>query len=157
LLLMTILLIGCGTQTPTEGVSPLPIPSGPLSLTLETDAGSYPASGGEIQITLTNHGDESVYLAICNPLHLVEADTLDEAWLVLCEIDYLGYKVEPGESLSESMPTQVEPGTYRLQATAYADCTLGEPKPISARETYYGEFHDCAIQQDVVGEPFDLK
>jgi hypothetical protein len=155
--LVAIAVTGCGAPTPTSELSPVPTPSGPLTLDLTTDANSYPASGGQIQVTLTNHADETVYLALCAPMDFVQADTLALVWDVLCEIDYLGHKIEPGESFADSIEPNAEPGTYRIQTMVYAGCTLGEPRAIGPGQTNYGDFRDCTVQQKVVSEPFDVK
>lgn len=156
MLSLTTLLAACGAE-PTAAPSPVPTPAGTLNLSLTTDAGSYPTSGAEIQVTLTNLGAEPVYLALCEPMSLVEANTLTSVWVVLCEIDYLGHKVEPGGSFVDDVSPNAEPGAYRIQTTVYADCTLGEPMSFGPGQTNYGDFRDCAIRQEVVSEPFDVK
>lgn len=148
------LLAACA---PVPGPSPAPTLSGPLTLSLTTDADSYRASTGEIQVTLTNAGSEPVYLAVCEPLSLVEADTLNPVWITLCEIDYLGHKIEAGGSFVDRVLPNAEPGAYRIQTTVHAHCTLGEPVPIGPGQANYGSFRDCRLQQDIVSEPFDLK
>ena len=131
-----------------EGKSP--------DVTLATDAGSYPASGAEVHVTLTNNTSQPIYLPICGPWEIIHPGDPDRPpWGVECEIDYLGYKVEPGEVFADRLSLDLPPGSYQAQTMFYADCTLGQPKTISARETYYGEFADCASWQGVSSSPFD--
>ena len=152
----TVSLAACGAE-PTAVPSPVPTPAGPLNFSLTTDADSYPASGVEIQVTLTNRDAEPVYLAVCEPVSLVEADTLNLVRVTLCEVDYLGHKIEAGGSFVDDVSLNPEPGAYRVQITVYGDCALGEPASFGPDQTNYGDFRDCAIRQEVVSEPFDVK
>lgn len=169
------------TTTPPPPATPLPIPTSwtpastptsespqtslpspmeegkSLDVTLATDAGSYPASGAEVHLTLTNNTPQPIYLPICGPWEIIHPGDPDRpTWGVECEIDYLGYKVEPGQVFADRLSLELPPGSYQAQTMVYADCTLGQPKTISARETYYGEFADCASWQGVTSPSFDM-
>ncbi len=151
------------TAAPTPTASPpapptaAPLPTSQLNVLLTTDSPYYPPSKVELHLTVTNHGTEPVYLPICGPWGLVKADTLEMAWAIQCEIDYLGHKIEPGESFSGVLAEYLSEGSYRVVTEVYGDCTLGQPKTISDQETYYGEFSDCAIRETVYSEPFGVE
>jgi hypothetical protein len=126
----------------------------PLDVWLSTDADQYPSSGdGALDLTLTNQSQEPVYLPVCGPWEVVTPDDPDRpVWGVECEIDYLGHQVKPGGVFTDRLSVQLPPGSYGVQTRVYSDCELGEPKEISATETYYGEFGACAHGQEV-GSP----
>lgn len=172
--LTATLLVACGTLAPTATPLSTPTvmpqststalpppratakasPPPTLEVTLTTDSDHYEPSKAEIHVTLANHGDEAVYLSICGPWRIVRADTLAMFWTIECEIDYLGHKVEPDKSFSSSVSLYLDEGSYRVQTDVYGNCSLDDSQPISTKETYYGEFSDCAIREVISSEPF---
>ena len=177
LLLLAALLLACGAPTspaqstespstaptrpptvpPTNAPTQLPTARPLLNVTLTTGSLNYKPGKAEIEITLTNHGDEPIYLPICGPWSLADAESLRDFWFIECEIDYLGHKVEPGASYAGSLALFIDEGSYRVRTWVYGDCTLGEPKVISPRETYYGEFHECAVWEEAMSDPFGVE
>ena len=149
------------TATPTPTVTAV-LPASPLAtaeeqpeVVLTTDKQIYPAGEVTVLLALTNHGAGPLYLRICGPWEVVNPAEPDRpVWTVACEIDYLGHRVEAGASFTDSLSVRLLPGIYSVQTPAYSDCTLGEPKRISARETYYGNFSDCARRQTVTSPQF---
>jgi len=157
LTLTTLMLVACGAATPTAEPAdePTATAAAPLpDLILTTDRALYDRSNAEINLTLANHTDETVYLPICGPWRVVLADADTLYWSIECEIDYLGHEIGPGETFVGSLQVSLEPGSYRVQVEVYGDCTLGEPKTISARETYFGEFRACTTRDVVYSDPF---
>jgi len=146
------------TTRPTELPSPSPTQEAEpqaLGIEIATDASRYPSSGATLQISLSNNSDRVVYLPVCGPWEVASAgDPTEPVWLIVCEIDYLGHRIEPGQVLADSLSLELEAGAYQVQTMVYADCQLGEPREISARETYYGEFSACAIWQQVASPTF---
>jgi len=150
-LIVLMCLTACGSPTPT----PLPPPS--LSVDLNTDRNKYDVSNTDVGLTLVSGENQPVYLPVCGPWRVVEAVTLDWYLATVCEEDYLGYKVEPGEPFADNLQFKVEPGSYRVQVEVYGDCVLGEPRTISAKETYYGLPNTCGTRAVVYSNPFDIK
>ena len=157
-LLALPVLVACSdapTATPTTEPAAPPAASGPLVVTLTSDAGHYSSSEANIRLTASNDGGEPVYLPVCGPWEIIPAGDPDRpAWSLECEIDYLGYELLPGQDLAGDARLQLQPATYRARIRVYGDCTLGEPKEIDASEIYYGEFGDCAIGQEVLSAAF---
>ena len=142
------------TTTVTTGASA-------RQVTLRTDALAYPKASTEIQVGFTNDSPGPVYLAICGPWEIARPGDPDRpVWDILCEIDYLGHRIEAGSMLTSSLSlerTMIEPGTYVVQGYAYADCALGEPYRIDANETNYGKFGDCQTRMPVQSPPFTME
>jgi hypothetical protein len=157
LLFFAVLLAECGARTPTPEPTATPTPTSLLEVTLTTDSDHYGRAEAELQLTVTNHGDGPVYLPICGPWDIIRADSHESVWFIECEIDYLGHEIDPGESFSGSLKPHLDPGSYRARTEIYGECSLGEPKTISARETYYGEFSACTIREEIVSEPFRVE
>lgn len=170
--LAAALVIACGTPEPTPTAEPSVVPtrtpkptaeptatpmSPSLNVTLSTDSAHYKPSRVVLHLTLTNHGDQPVYLPICGPWAIIHADTKKLLYATVCETDYLGHKVDPGQSLADSLSLYLQAGSYEVGTKVYGDCILGEPQSISAKETYYGVFDDCAIWQEIVSEPFGVE
>ena len=157
-LLSLPVLVACGgapTTIPTAEPAAPPPASGPLNVTLTTDAGSYPSSEAKIRLTAINDGGEPVYLPVCGPWEIIPVDDpAHPAWCCECEIDLLSYELPPGQDMAGDVRLQLRPGAYRARIRVYGDCTLSEPKEIDGNEIYYGEFSDCAIEQEVVSAAF---
>jgi hypothetical protein len=170
------LVIACGTPRPTPTVEPIAEPSVVptripkptaeptatpmpplLNVTLSTDSAHYEPSRVAMHLTLINHGDQPVYLPICGPWSIIRTGTKKLLWFMECEVDYLGHKVDPGQIFADSLSLYLQAGSYEVGTEVYGDCILGEPKSISAKETYYGEFDDCAIWQEIVSESFGVE
>lgn len=151
-----MLLMACGTPTPTTELSPLPPPSGPLDVTLFTDANSYSASHAEIQLRLTNRGDTPVYLPACEPFQVFYADD-QVVETIECVFDYLQHKIEPGDTFVASLPRRLKPGTYRVRVQIYGACNLGTPQVSDTADTLYGQLYECAVAQEIITAPFDVE
>lgn len=142
---MTEYAVGTPTATPRPPV------------TLVTDAPRYAPGEVTLHLTLTNHITEPIYLPICGPWEVVRpADPDRPVWYTACEIDYLGYRVEPGGVFSDSLTVSLDPGHYQVRTRWHGGCTLGEPKPIGPRETHYGDFDDCATRATAWSDGFDV-
>jgi hypothetical protein len=124
------------------------------SLTLTATVNPDSTSLVAIHLDLTNSRNEVVYLPVCGPWEILGADDLRPDWFVTCEIDYLGHRVAPNSTFSDELLLGLEPGTYQARTQVYSQCKLGEPKTISATETFYGEFVKCAVHELVVSPPF---
>ena len=160
----TITATFASTATPTPTVtevlpaSPSPTAEEQPAAVLTTDEQIYPAGEVTVLLALTNHGAGPLYLRICGPWEMVNpADPDRPVWTIECEIDYLGHRVEAGASFTDRLSARLESGAYRVQTLAYSDCMLGKPKRISAHETYYGDFGDCARRQRVASPPFEVR
>jgi len=153
-LLPSLLATACNGPSPSPAV---PTSVGPFAVSLTTNASRHADGGWQLEITLHNDSDETLYLPICGPWQIVNSDNLQIVQAFLCEVDYLGYRIEPQATFVDDMQFELEPGTYRLQATLWGDCNLGEPQVISPRETNYGPFDKCATQQALLSAPFELK
>lgn len=151
-----LLLVACGVPTPTAELSPLPTPSGPLDVTLFTDASNYSASDAEIQLLLTNRGDTPVYLPACESFQVLYADG-QVVESVDCVLDYLRYKIEPGDTFVMSLPKRPDPGTYRLRVQVYGACNLGTPQVSDTAYTLYGQLNECAVEQEIITAPVDVE
>lgn len=148
LLPIAVLLLACGAPT----AQPTPAAADRPDLAL---IAYYRASPDQVQLTFTNRGATPVYLPVCGPWEIVSAGDPDRpVWFIACEIDYLGYRVEPGESLVDALGVDLDPGNYQARTSVFGECELGEPKSISPQETYYGEFGACAVQQEVMSPTF---
>ena len=138
-------------------------PSGPpgLQVSLRTAAATYTTTSDAIQVIFANDSTETVYLAICGPWEIARPGEPDRpVWDILCEIDYLGHKVEPGGVFTRSLSLErmtIEPGAYIVQGNVYADCTLGEPYQIDANETNYGAFGDCMTRVRIESPSFTIE
>jgi len=152
-MLVGLLVVACRSPTPTLGPPFAPTPSGPLNVTLTTDASSYSAASLNIHLTLLNNDEQPVYLAICEPWQILPEDEQQPVIMVLCEYDCLGHKVDPGSALADSVQWNLEPGRYRIQARAYGDCTLSTASPL---ESCFGGFNECAVSQEIFSGPFDI-
>ncbi len=131
------------------------MPSGALAISLNA---GYDAAVQEVNLTLANLGHEAVYLPVCGPWEIFDVkDPERPVWLLVCEVDFLGYRVEPGETFTDTVATELGPGIYQARTQAYAGCTLDEAKTLSRAETYYGEFSDCAMRKVIVSPPFDVE
>ena len=150
----SLLATACSGPTPSPAV---PTPAGPFAVSLSTTASRHADGGWQIEITLSNDSDETIYLPICGPWQIVNSDDLQIVRAFLCEVDYLGYRIEAQATFVDDMQLELEPGTYRIQTTLWGDCNLGEPQVISPRETNYGPFNKCATQQALLSAPFELK
>ena len=170
--LAAALVIACATPWPTPTAEPSAVPTRTakpaaeptatpipplLNVTLSTDSAHYKPSRVALHLALTNLGDQPVYLPICGPWSIIHADTKKLLYVMVCETDYLGYKVDPGQSLADSLSLYLQAGSYEVGTKVYGNCVLGEPKSISDNETYYGVFDDCAIWQEIVSEPFGVE
>ena len=80
-------------------------------------------------------------------------------YALACEIDYLGHKIEPGQTFADrpDLGQGLDSGTYQARVEVYAGCTLGEPQVISAGETNYGRFGDCQVRETVLSAPFEVR
>ncbi|HYN86902.1 MAG TPA: hypothetical protein VER55_00160 [Ardenticatenaceae bacterium] len=132
-------------------------PAGALNVTLTAEGGPFSSHGALIQLALTNNGDQSVYLPVCNRWELVTPDAPDRPmWGYDCEIDYLGHKVDPGHVFTDSLQVEIQPGTYHVVTRVYSDCVLGDPVAISGQETNYGRFSDCQTRQAVLSQAIEV-
>jgi hypothetical protein len=148
------------SPSPTATIAPAlpsPVSGTPVDVWLSTDADRYPADGVVLHLTLTNQSQQPVYLPVCGPWEIVRPDDPDRpAWGVACEVDYLGYEVKSGAVFTDQLSVKLPPGSYGVQTRVYSDCQLGEPKRISSRETYYGDFGACARWQQVASSVFEV-
>jgi hypothetical protein len=163
LLLWTV--AACGTSpAPTTVSGDLPSPTGATtdlstpSKQPDLSLSVLPANGSagklDLALTLRNDGEDPVYLGICGPWQIYpEGDPDRPVWLGICEVDYLGHRVGPRDVFEGTLRAQLDAGTYRARVLTFGDCTLGPPQEVSAEETNYGAFGDCAVTHEVTSAP----
>jgi hypothetical protein len=118
------------------------------------------ASPGQVELalTLTNNGDQPVYLPICGPWEVYqEGDPGGTVWMGICEVDHLGHQVDPGAIFADALQMELDAGHYRARVGVYGDCSLGPPVEVSAQEINYGAFADCPVSQDVTSAPIVIE
>jgi hypothetical protein len=159
--ILALALLACGgapTQAPTTGPDE-PQPDGQLlAISLASDSERYAASNRKIQLTAINNGSEPVYLPICGPWEIVPIEDPERAvWAGICEVDFLGHELLPGEELVDTLKVQLAPGAYQARVWTYGQCNLEEPEVINSMETNYGAFSACDISQQTLSPQFVVK
>jgi hypothetical protein len=124
-----------------------------LAVSLTSDSEHYSQTSHEIQIRAINNGTEPIYMPICGPWQIVPVQDPERlVWAGICEVDFLGHQLLPGEELVDTLQAELKPGTYQARVRVYGQCSLEEPEPISSSETFYGPFDACRIS-DLIHSP----
>lgn len=69
------------------------------------------------------------------PGRSLEGDPDRPVWFLDNEIDCLVHEVASGAVLTGSLQAELDPGRYRARTRAFGDCSLGQPREVSAEET----------------------
>jgi hypothetical protein len=161
LTIASVLLAACQVTAPVQNpaavITMTVLPAAVLNVDLRANADRYTTPEPAIQLTLKNRDSEPIYLPICGPWQIIRTNAPDRpAWGLVCEIDYLGHKVEAGQTFTGTVRAKLSPGAFQAGVHVYGRCRLGRPQVISAAETTYGEFGACATQQRVLSTPFTV-
>jgi hypothetical protein len=161
LTIASVLLAACQVTAPVQNpaavITMTVLPAAVLEVDLRANADRYTAPEAAILLTLKNRDSEPIYLPICGPWQIIRTNAPDRpAWGLACEIDYLGHKVEAGQTFTGTVRAKLSPGAYQANVRVYGRCHMGQPQVISASETNYGEFGACPAQQRVFSNPFTV-
>lgn len=156
--ILALALLACG-GAPTRAPTAVPDEPQPdprlLAVSLASDSEHYAATNRKIQLTAINNGSEAVYLPICGPWQIFPIeDPGRTVWAGICEVDFLGHELLPGEEFVDKLEVQLSPGTYQASVWAYGQCNLEEPELISSTETRYGVPNTCDISQKILSSQF---
>ena len=161
LVALLALLAGCSsspTQAPTaEAEEPQP-GAQLLAVRLTSDSEHYSATNGKLQLTAVNNSSDAIYLPICGPWEIISVEDPDRpVWAGICEVDFLGHELVPGEEFVDTLLVSLPAGTYQARVRAFGQCNLKEPDLLSDTETFYGPFDACGISQQDFSPKFEVE